>query len=671
ALDASGNIYVAGDTSASDFPVANPLQAAQAGLGDIFVTVLAPMGASYLFSTYLGGCSTESCCADIAVGGSGDASVTGITSSLNFPTLNPMQPGNAGQADGFVTRIAVGPPSPLAPLDLRVEEDRLEWTPVANATGYDVVRGDVGTLLTTRGDFTAATAECLADDYAPTMLPFTAAPARGQAFWFLARWVTPAQVGSFDSGGQGQVGLRDAEIDASPLACLAALRPHPPIVIDGDGGFTAANGVIRGSGNLADPYIIASWDIAGPPGGAGILIGNTNAHFVIRNVSVHGGQYGMLLNTVHNGRIERSRATGNTHGIRIFSGGDLAIEENISSSNTQGSGIDVLGASNVLVRGNTLAANMVGINLDGSAGARVHHNNILSNALQAIDQRGGPNAWDDGYPAGGNYWTNYQGIDQCSGPAQDQCTGPDGFGDTPYVVGPDNSLDRYPLMILPGSEFDTVPPTVAITSPPDGAVFTTVPIVVWGAAADAGSGVRRAEVRVNGGPWIMAAGTSPWSLSVGLDFGGNLIEARSFDHAGNVSSVASISVTYQAPALEMQIMTDKAAYAQGEPVAITLLLTNRGSAPVTLHFPSACEAFFAVQNMSNAVVYDYRFHVGCPAIVTERTVQPGETVTYDFNWTQVDDSGAPVPAPADYRIRGFLDSAEFVPDAFTTISVGP
>lgn len=158
---------------------------------------------------------------------------------------------------------------------------------------------------------------------------------------------------------------------------------------------------------------------------------------------------------------------------------------------------------------------------------------------------------------------------------------------------------------------------------------------------------------------------------MGLAPGANLIEARSWDHAGNISAVASVSVTYQAPVLETVVLTDRTVYAPGERVAITLLLTNRGASPVTLHFSSSCEAFFSVLDLSGAVVYDDRLHVGCLAIVTERTVQPGETVTYDFGWSQVDDAGQPVPAPADYRIRGFLDSQEPVPDAFTTISVGP
>jgi nitrous oxidase accessory protein NosD len=55
-----------------------------------------------------------------------------------------------------------------------------------------------------------------------------------------------------------------------------------------------------------------------------------------------------------------------------------------------------------------------------------------------------PNTWDDGYPSGGNYWSNYTGIDEYSGPSQNE-TGSDGIGDTPYVID-ENNTDRYPLM---------------------------------------------------------------------------------------------------------------------------------------------------------------------------------------------------------------------------------
>ena len=553
--------------------------------------------------------------------------------------------------------------------EITVGEDRLQWTPVPDATGYDVVRGDLGTLLGTGGDFSAATAECLADDYGPTTLPCTDVPPRGRASWFLVRGVTPSQVGTFDQDGAGQVGLRDAEIEASPLACPPAIRPHLPIAIYGNADFTAANGVIAGSGTQQDPYLIAWWDIASAASGAGISISSTTAWFVIRGVKVHGGQYGVHLASVANGRIERITATGNTHGVRIVSGGDITVADSILSFNTQGSGLDVLGAARVLAKGNTLAGNMVGINLDGSASTLVHHNNLLNNTLQAVDQRGGPNVWDDGYPSGGNYWTNYQGVDQCGGPNQDQCTTPDGLGDTPYPIGPESGRDRYPLMILPGSGSDTIPPGVAITSPASGAVFTTVPILVQGGAADSESGIRRTEVRLNGGTWVVATGVSSWSLSVILAPGPNVIEARSFDHAGNISPIASVLVTYQTAVLESVVQTSKGTYAPGEQVHIALLLTNRGTGPVTLHFPSSCEAFFSVANGAGTMVYDLRHRMWCLDVLTERTIQPNETVTYNFDWNQIDDSGTAVPFPADYRIRGYFDSDEPAPDAFTTITI--
>jgi len=54
------------------------------------------------------------------------------------------------------------------------------------------------------------------------------------------------------------------------------------------------------------------------------------------------------------------------------------------------------------------------------------------------------NIWDDGYPSGGNYWSDYTGVDLKSGPSQDQ-PGSDGIGDTAYVIDANNQ-DNYPLI---------------------------------------------------------------------------------------------------------------------------------------------------------------------------------------------------------------------------------
>ena len=91
ALDSSANIYVAGDTQSSDFPVTSGVfQAIYKGDEDAFVAKLAPSGGSLLYSTYLGGSNVDSA-KGIAVDSSGDAVVVGSTQSSDFPTFDAIQ----------------------------------------------------------------------------------------------------------------------------------------------------------------------------------------------------------------------------------------------------------------------------------------------------------------------------------------------------------------------------------------------------------------------------------------------------------------------------------------------------------------------------------------------------------------------------------------------------
>jgi hypothetical protein len=97
---------------------------------------------------------------------------------------------------------------------------------------------------------------------------------------------------------------------------------------------------------------------------------------------------------------------------------------------------------------------------------------------------------------------------------------------------------------------DITPPTVVISSPANGANLTTSTTTVSGTASDPGSpssGLNLVQVRVNGGAWQTASGTTSWSRSVTLMPCGNTIEARSLDKAGNYSTNALISVTYTPP----------------------------------------------------------------------------------------------------------------------------
>lgn len=103
AVDGAGSAYVTGVTFSNDFPkTGGAYQETAAGAGDAFVTKLNAAGNALSYSTYLGGTSFERGFA-IAVDGSGNAYVTGATTSLDYPTLNPAQ---AAQASGGITRDA-------------------------------------------------------------------------------------------------------------------------------------------------------------------------------------------------------------------------------------------------------------------------------------------------------------------------------------------------------------------------------------------------------------------------------------------------------------------------------------------------------------------------------------------------------------------------------------
>ncbi len=261
---------------------------------------------------------------------------------------------------------------------------------------------------------------------------------------------------------------------------------HPIILIDGNGAFTAANGVTSGTGANTNPYIIEGWNITHTSYDVsnyyGIVIRNTNAYFTIRNVYLCGvgtSSIGVLLNNVTNGQVQTANIPNcarSTTGIYIMYSSNIKIYSNnlsdsrslflsFSSNMTVSANsfvfqcsscastyvwniVDIEHSNNSIFTGNNLFGGS--LQLSSSRGILVHHNNFLNlcdtctSIGGGVDNQGNLNSWDNGYPSGGNYWTNYTGLDRCSGPAQNICQGPDGIGDTPYTLG--NVTDRYPLM---------------------------------------------------------------------------------------------------------------------------------------------------------------------------------------------------------------------------------
>lgn len=124
---------------------------------------------------------------------------------------------------------------------------------------------------------------------------------------------------------------------------------------------------------------------------------------------------------------------------------NVVIEGNWISGSI-GSALRMNYISNVLIVDNVMTGCSFGLEVSSTASyASVYHNDIVNNNMQASESPDCVgNVWDDGYPSGGNYWSDYLGVDEYGGVDQTE-PGPDGIGDTPYVLL-SGSKDRYPLM---------------------------------------------------------------------------------------------------------------------------------------------------------------------------------------------------------------------------------
>jgi hypothetical protein len=97
-------------------------------------------------------------------------------------------------------------------------DSSISWDPVAGATGYDVVEGNLDVLRSSGGDFTSALTSCIGSHVPGTTVNTSSVPAAGSGLWHLVRGVNCAK-GTWDEGVASQQGSRDAEIAASGSAC--------------------------------------------------------------------------------------------------------------------------------------------------------------------------------------------------------------------------------------------------------------------------------------------------------------------------------------------------------------------------------------------------------------------------------------------------------------------
>jgi parallel beta-helix repeat protein len=166
---------------------------------------------------------------------------------------------------------------------------------------------------------------------------------------------------------------------------------------------------------------------------------------ISRNNILNNLYYSIALYYSSNCTVKGNNITANFGGVdleyedldNVVSGNNITANRNFGVTLSHDSRYNT-------VSGNNIAHNEWGAVTFYSGGYdRFFHNNFINNTQQ-VQSDGSPNTWDDGYPSGGNYWSDYTGVDEKSGPYQN-LTGSDGIGDTPYVID-SNNIDHYPLM---------------------------------------------------------------------------------------------------------------------------------------------------------------------------------------------------------------------------------
>ena len=164
---------------------------------------------------------------------------------------------------------------------------------------------------------------------------------------------------------------------------------------------------------------------------AGMVVLVNCTRITVKNLKLTNNEKSTLLAYTTHSTITRNDITNNNYGIYLSDSSNNSISENNIINNRHG--IWFAKSSNNRVAGNNITNNDNGIRLLESSNNTIYHNNVVDNTEQVYSQDS-TNVWDDGYPSGGNYWSDYKGVDANG----------DGIGDTPYVIDANNQ-DNYPL----------------------------------------------------------------------------------------------------------------------------------------------------------------------------------------------------------------------------------
>jgi parallel beta-helix repeat protein len=213
-----------------------------------------------------------------------------------------------------------------------------------------------------------------------------------------------------------------------------------------------SNIIINGNGHRLNGTGTAPWE--------GFYLSDVN-NITIQNTNIEYFDYGVYIAYSSNNTVTGNNITNNYHGIAFgYTSGNTIIGNNIAAQ--RGYGITLHESSGTIITGNNVTANKgPGIRLSYSSGNSITGNNIAKNKggiwleiavsnnivfhndfvenNPQVSVYALANVWDDGYPSGGNYWSDYAAMYPNAAEIDNS-----GLWNTPYVIDVNNK-DNYPL----------------------------------------------------------------------------------------------------------------------------------------------------------------------------------------------------------------------------------
>ncbi|MEE9341870.1 MAG: NosD domain-containing protein, partial [Thermoplasmata archaeon] len=294
--------------------------------------------------------------------------------------------------------------------------------------------------------------------------------------------------------------------------CIRTVSSHGNVILENDffpgGGWENHFAVdITGNDNtIANNSMLGCWETCVILGGSRNLLANNSMTTFGSGIEVSGYD-----NRIANNHIEGHLSSFTTIGISLMHAQRSSLEDN-QVYGFGGDGLRLFDSDNNTITRNVVTSNgdwldSYGVRLESSQGNRIFHNKLRYNNKQAYDDRA-DNEWDNGYPSGGNYWSDHESPDGYKGPDQD-IPGSDCIVDTARVIDLD-SADRYPL--IESCTYDPSPPR-NISACLSGAGLTDV-TVSWDASSDEALGLVESYEIYRGGWYDPSGLTYPFRASI-------------------------------------------------------------------------------------------------------------------------------------------------------------